>query len=512
MDGVTEKDHQGTIVFDSNRGRETHDPSRSASIELVDADTPSPSKPPHDPSERIAGVKSSVSATAASCSVWAVVVDGDNDKTDTFDEDAAGMYTVLRGHRVPKNQIYYLSPHYNLPEPCVEPTDDADQLCVVKPGCSPPGPTDFRQRTSYCNLKSVLLDHLPNQIAAGSPCEELLFFYSSHGWPGYLGCVITEDWGGKVWRGDLNEWLARVPCEKITVVIEACHSGKFVERLMSVPTLSPPAPFPSQERVIFTSTDEDGASLGDWDTAFDPNPGDVGSETIWGYIEAFGTGLADMPEPGVGRDGSISFAEAVSYALLNDASVLDPVSPNNPKVFPDPPLDFRPHSCYPLQSTVDMMMVEPEGLEDLDGVSATTVASVGAGSPHPVDLVVKNLGPSALDVATLEVFVGQNPGSGRPWLPLFPGGPAPAGGTLWWPEAFQQIGDTVLFSALPAAAERSFRLRGRLAGIAATEGDLTFVAVVDGPRDPVLMIRMPSSVFLGIDNNAVGAEVTVSPE
>jgi hypothetical protein len=50
---------------------------------------------------------------------------------------------------------------------------------------------------------------------------------------------------------------------------------------------------------------------------------------------------------------------------------------------------------------------------------------------------------------------------------------------------------------------------GQLAG---TAGDLTFVAAVDGPMDPVLRIRMPSSVFLGIDNNAVGAEVTVSPE
>lgn len=509
IDGVTAADLHGTIVFDSSSREEASDPARSVNLRPAQTGSVSERGSTAKPGAGEKTVKAATAAPSPGCGVWAVIVDGETDKTDTFDEDAEGMYTVLRGHRVPKNQIYYLSPHFDAPEPCTEPTEDDPPSCPVPPGCVPPGPTDLRQRTSYCNLKNVLTEHLPDRIGAGQ-CDELLFFSSSHGGNGFLHCVLSEDWGGKIWRPYLDEWLARVPCPKVTVILEACHSGGFVEVLDEAPALSPPAPFPNQQRVIFASTTSGGVSLGDLDSSLDPNPGDIGSETIWGYIEAFGAGSADLPDGDGVSDGSISFEEAVLYAVKNDVSVLDPEYANEPVVFPDPPLTYRPHTCYPLDSIVDMTVRKPTHIENLDN----DPLSIGwrPGSDYAVEIVVDNLGPSDLDVATLRVFSGQNPGPSQPWSPFksYPWDQTQSG--LWWPKGFQQIGETILFSNLGQGGSRTFQLEGRLARRVSETGEYTLLAVVDGPSDPVLTIRMPWSEFLKTDNNAAGDVLTVPPE
>jgi len=238
------------------------------------------------------------------CRVWAVLVAGFNDPDDTFDTDIEGMETVLRGHGVLPGQIFVLSPRYN-PGPTVMTTGDSVRL-----------------HANYANVEEVLtvkLRNAINNIAGG--CGDFLFFFSSHGdADGNDGILECE--GGPITDGDLELWLDQVPCNKVTVVLEACHSGAFIDELDDVSTaefiLQDGSSFLQDKRLLFTSTESDGRSRRDVDRLggkIDTNPGDLGSETVWGYIEAFGTGIAnsDTAQP-------VTFAEAFEYAEANDLS------------------------------------------------------------------------------------------------------------------------------------------------------------------------------------------------
>ena len=512
---ATSDDEHGTIVLDSTPRHSAFDPSRLGHIRQ---EGPKSEPEPIRPSESTTKDSSAADAAKAvstACPTWAVVVDGDINRDDSFDEDADGMYAVLRGHRVPEDQIYYLSPHFDLPDPCEYPPTADPSACPLPAPCTAPSATDYKQRTSYINLKNILLEHLPERIGLAStpPCDELLFFSSSHGLGQYLPYVFQKCWGGNIWDYELNEWLARVPCEKVTVVIEACKSGEFEEELRTLPTLTPAAAFPAQERWIFTSTTADGVSHRDIDSALDPNPGDVGSETIWGYIEAFGSGSADTGD----LDGRISFAEAVAYARANDASIVDPEYLNDPQVYPNLPPQIEPHTCCESPIDVDL---------EISGTHAAPAGLIEYGAPiflenlnlaTPIVVKVTNLGPSRLDVATVKVFFAQQKSQSLaaldrlhwPW----PHHPLTAvGDVIWWPSEVRQIGNTILISNLAPGESKLFGMRWNVAPKFPSAGRMAVFATVDGPKDPVVTQRTPVSVLLEIDNNADGVILDIEAD
>lgn len=223
------------------------------------------------------------------CGVWAIIVNGFDDETDTFHIDTAGMYQVLLGQGIPDNHIFYLCPN---PDPTAQ-------------GC--------KIEVNEQNLKNAF-DSLDTAIQlasdlGGPECQELVFFYSSHGGPDYLWCDLdTPD------ADFFQQRFDGVKCAKITIVVEACMNGWLIEKLSGTNAAIPPG----QTRVFFTSTDQTGASYRDLDTTDnddDKNPGDTGSETIWGYIEALGSRSGDSD-----GDQKVSFKEATDYAILYDLS------------------------------------------------------------------------------------------------------------------------------------------------------------------------------------------------
>ena len=226
------------------------------------------------------------------CSVWAVIVNGYDDPEDTFHIDTGGMYMVLRGHGIPIDQIHFLCPNPLTTEGC----DD---------------------QVIYTKLKEVLTETLPTAIPfttdlADSECQELLLFYSSHGGDEHLWCGECEDCS-PISFTNLSNWLDKVPCHKITVVVEACKSGGLIDYLKN-------AQLAGQKRFIFTSTSEDESSYRDidkHDSDWDNNPGDIGSETVWGYVESIGTSMTDG-----NNDKEISFAEGSTYAKDFDITTL----------------------------------------------------------------------------------------------------------------------------------------------------------------------------------------------
>ncbi|MDX2436232.1 MAG: hypothetical protein QNL88_04185, partial [Acidobacteriota bacterium] len=229
-------------------------------------------------------------AAEDACRVWAIVVTGFDDETDTFHIDTAGMYQVLRGQGIPDDQIIYLCPNPDTTPGCE---------IVVNEG---------NLEGAFGTLDAAI----PVAADLGdSECQELVFFYSSHGGSDYLWCDLdTPD------SDFFKQRFDGVRCAKITTVVEACKSGWLIDKLSG----SPAAPIPAgQTRVFFTSTDQDSESYRDLDTTDDDkdkNPGDTGSETIWGYIEALGSRSSDTD-----GDRTVSFNEATDYAILHDLSM-----------------------------------------------------------------------------------------------------------------------------------------------------------------------------------------------
>jgi len=241
------------------------------------------------------------------CDVWAVIVNGFNDVDDTFHIDTGGMYQALRGHGIPQDQIHYLCP-------------------------DPAGSEGCETVASEVELQKVLTETMgtdipPTANLVDSSCQELLFFYSTHGDSDILWCGDDQPTFDQ-----LRDWLDQVNCAKITVVVEACNSGGLIGKLVPPPT--------GQARFIFTSTDQNGVSYRDvdWiDDDRDPNPGDIGSETVWGYVEAMGTGSVDAD-----ADQRISFSEATNYAIDKDITA---AFGNQPGIHVGGTVSPAAHSC-----------------------------------------------------------------------------------------------------------------------------------------------------------------------
>ncbi len=220
------------------------------------------------------------------CSKWAVIVNGYHDPEDTFHIDTGGMYTLLRGHGIPDNQINYLCPNPDNTEGCDIQVDQD-------------------------NLRDVLVNmgsDFGEGALADSACQEFILFYSAHGGFENLYCGNCDECPPLAYA-TLEGWLDEVHCAKVTVVVEACKSGGLINTLMgSSPT--------GQTRYVFTSTSDSEESYRDIDKigeVEDKNPGDIGSETVWGYVESVAAGSSD--EDG---DNVVSFSEAAKYATDKD--------------------------------------------------------------------------------------------------------------------------------------------------------------------------------------------------
>ncbi len=209
------------------------------------------------------------------CDAWAIIVCGYDDLPDTFDEDTDGIYNVLIGLGIADDHIFFVSPH------------------TAHPGVD--------QATSIANVQWAI-----NQVAAqADETDKVLFFYSSHGGIDSLSCVPGSPGGGSISASDLDNWLDAITCQESTIIIEACHSGSLIGRYKDGTYVSAEDDLTGDgetNRAIFTSASTDTSSYADEDGADDPNPGDSGSETIWGYVEAFSTAAADL-----NGDGEISF-------------------------------------------------------------------------------------------------------------------------------------------------------------------------------------------------------------
>ncbi len=450
---------------------------------------PAPSPPGDQPAD-----------AASSCSVWAVLVNGYANKADTFDEDTEGMYAVLLGLGVPEDHIYYLSPHHGA-QPCQTkpigakcPIPHSEDVCPTPPPggpCQTSKPDDLEQRTSLCNLRRVLTEHLPSRM--GDSCDELLLFMSSHGEKDLLH--LDQD---LVCAADLKKWLEKINCERVTVVIEACQSGSFINDLQG------------PDRAIFTSTDAGGKSYQDVDATApmgvftgvwtpDPNPGDSGSETIWGYIEAFGTASSASP-----AFQGISLPEAVGYAKANDVMRINGL--NDPQPDPDPLPDFIPHSCFDDSGTPDLAIEFSAGSQQGQTISAATAGPSLAYrcETNTIFLQVTNLAsapqPGALAAATVKLY----------WAP---------GPQADWPSDFfdhqagtyfdHQIGDTVLVTHLGPGESQSLELDWEVAKSFKAGDEIVLVAAVDSPQDPFPLASGKVDDVVATTNNATTTKLSI---
>jgi hypothetical protein len=324
------------------------------------------------------------------CGVHAVVVNGYRDRYLNFEHDAEGMYAVLKGLGVPDENIVFLSP-FDSPK------------------------RDYK--TTVNNLKAAIASlaaatHPPQPI-----CAEFVFFLSTHGDsdPQKNGTLELRSGSGAHWwiaGNDLATWLSEVNCSKSTIIINSCSAASFQSAIEGAMTAQTDV---GQQRSLqlFLSSEIDEYSWPDRDiwgvdgepcnVAEDPNctvdsnTEDVGSETVWGYVEAFGTSEADN-DP---ADGKISFSEAAKYAIAKD------VTKRHSVVSPSPHTDqSAAHSCCAFDTNA-MTILPACGLatkqkKSVAGYGKTQV--VKRCTNAPLWITVRNVGGSTIPVGTLRLF------------------------------------------------------------------------------------------------------------
>jgi hypothetical protein len=293
----------------------------------------------------------------ALCETYAVIVCGYNDLPDTFDEDTNGMYNVLKDLDVSDSHMFYLSPH------------------TTHAGVDRP--------TNITNVQWAI-----NQVASGSSQNrKVLFFYSSHGGIDSLSCVPGTAGGGYISSTDLDNWLDAITCNELIIIIEACHSGSLIGRYASGTYVASEDELTGDgetNRAIFTSASTDTSSYADVDGAGDPNPGDSGSETIWGYVEAFGVSSADS-----NANGDVSFGEGWQYAWDNDVTRINGY--NTPQMVHTGLTADNVYNYCPLPDlVVSSLLRYPVQPNTADEITFTVVVkNVGAGTAEASTLVLK---------------------------------------------------------------------------------------------------------------------------
>lgn len=336
--------------------------------------------------------------------VWAVLVNGYYDDSDTFDEDVAGMHAVLRGLGVSGERIRTLSP-------------------FALPGVASWMPT------SVTALEQAFSE-VEGQMAgcAGKPGYEaphFLLFWSSHGGGGMLFCDSDVDNRGSVTPGQFDGlltgleavWSGNGSALEVTIVIEACESGAAGVFLQ--------AANPSHRRV-FASATAGNVSYRDIDMPIggidDPNPADAGSESVWGYVEAYGSAAADAD-----ADGTITFDEAVAYAVAADVT-LDlgastagvPVLREVLVLTPTPAVPMAVHGAWNTSTRVAAGVAFTAPVSSAAAAAGSTLTGeVMRGETADVDLEIANPGAAA-EVGALALRVFRNDRSSPDdWAPVY---------------------------------------------------------------------------------------------
>ncbi|MCU0304047.1 MAG: hypothetical protein MUC56_08330 [Thermoanaerobaculales bacterium] len=370
----------------------------------------SPPPPPPTPTPGSGGAGTGACDTSA-VPVWAILVNGYYDSGNTFDEDVSGMYAVLRSFQVAENRIKVLS------------SIDLEGV-----------PKSRITRTSVEELwnefESVEHSMIECVGALGNQTPHFLLFWSSHGTDETLYCDLRD--GNKPDRQHVTgrALLSRLKRLEsvwdsgelgVTVVIEACKSGSVGDTLRENGV---------GKRWILTSAG-DGSSYRDIDEPLesvinnnttsiaDPNPADAGSETIWGYVEAYGSQASPTPSTGF-----LTFQDAVKYVKANDVTLLANNSnfPRDVKIHV--PLDVGPtpvHGAWNVteraSSTVTLSALTSTAATTSSGASSSWNAPKG--QPTRIKFNVENPG-SAQEVGALALRLFRNDeASPNDWTPVY---------------------------------------------------------------------------------------------
>ena len=317
-----------------------------------------------------------------SCDVWAVLVCGYNDISDTFDDDTNGMYSVLKNLGVSDDHIFYVSPH-------------SSHAGVDRP-------------TSRGNVLWAI-----NEVASRSDAKDkVLFLYSSHGNVNFVSCVPGSPDGGSITSDEMDSWLDAINCKEMTIIIEACHSGSFIGKYKDGTYTASENELTGDgetNRIVFTSASSDTSSYGDVDGASDPNPTDSGSESIYGYIMAFSIASADTD-----GNGRISFGEAYKYAWDNDVTRI--LGWNTPQMIEAGLKKANVyHQClqYECYTNLASPVLTLTGTEDY-------TASGGQFTRYKLSVTNWNVYPSELfQVASDLPPCGLNANSARTWVDIY---------------------------------------------------------------------------------------------
>ncbi len=234
--------------------------------------------------------------------VWAILVNGFYDESDTFDEDIVGMYSVLRGFGV----------------------DDDRIRCLSSFGLFDSKSCENASLQDLNDTFDLVLEEMTtcSQDLPATVNPHFLLFWSSHGGTNALACDLSINSRELVFGSKLDEYVSGLEGQwmspdtnltrlETTIVIEACKSGTVGTTLNEGG---------AHRRILTSARGQQDVSYRDIDIVdgqIDPNPADAGSETIWGYVEAFGSESVDTS-----GDGKTSFDEAVQYAKDNDVSIL----------------------------------------------------------------------------------------------------------------------------------------------------------------------------------------------
>ena len=405
------------------------------------------------------------------CDAWAIIVCGFDDLPDTFDEDTDGIYSVLTGLGLPDNRIFFVSPH------------------TTHAGVD--------QATSIANVQWAI-----NQVATqADTTDKVLFFYSSHGNVDSLSCVPGSAGGGSISATDLDTWLDAITCDELTIIIEACHSGSLIGMYADGSYVAAEDDLTGDgetNRCIFTSASSDTSSWPDVDSAGDPNPGDIGSETIWGYVEAFSTASADT-----NGDSEISFGEGWQYAWDNDITRID--GDNTPQMLhtglvinnvynycyrvtgdgdlfiSDGPGDVG-HNSHDYASTDIWVTQDPTDTEHQDTVS---------GMDNIVHVAVHNRGTTVISNVSLKVYWGD------------------VSTATSWPGDFHQIGSTHTFPSLAPGATHTNTWTWYVDPSIGLGHHFCLVAIADSPDDPSTGGPPGVTYVAPYDNNIAQINLTI---
>ena len=357
---------------------------------------------------------------------FAIAVNGYCDAWDSFSYDVRDFVRTTAGFGIPHQNVFVIEPPIGGAtgaDPCSGNVDQAFQ-------------------------------NIDLRLKQGATCDHLLILWSSHGISKKLICTHTTNGSLEYYTdSSLAANINNLGCKSTTVIIEACQSGSVGATLAS--SLG-------GKVSILTSTDANGSSHGDIDDAGDPNPGDAGSESIWGFLEAFARSEPDTFPP----YRVIDFSEAVTWAQDNDYSTT--AYQNTSQVFhsgggshlegPTPP------GSSPAATDISIDAISISAPQGANLPQALTPAPVVRCAPHEtkVSFSFTNTTPVSLANASVRILGRPQSTSGA------------------WPDGLREIGRTEIMGNIPPGQSTVMTVV-TIDSVFAAGSLLEIVAVVDSP-------------------------------